>query len=102
MAASGIKLAVDESAYKAIEEQLDFGKSMIDAVIGGGTKIGDWMGATDSARLEHGEAIRAEGAILREFQALIKAKDPGFGGLIRVMNKRQEFLWVHPRFEKEY
>ena len=49
-----------------------------------------------------GEAIRAEGAILREFQTLIKAKDPGFGGLVRVMNKRQEFLWVHPQFEKEY
>ena len=102
VAASGIKLAVDETAYKAIEEQLDFGKSVIDAVIGEGTKIGDWMGASESARLEQGEAIRAQGAILREFQALLKAKDPGFGGLVRVMNKRQEFLWVHPQFEKEY
>ena len=102
VAASGIKLAVDEAAYKAIEEQLDFGKSVIDAAIGEGTKIGDWMGASESARLEHGEAIRAQGAILREFQALLKAKDPGFGGLVRVMNKRQEFLWVHPQFEKEY
>ena len=36
----------------------------------------------------------------REFQALLKAKDPGFGGLVRVMNKRQEFLWVHPQFER--
>jgi internalin A len=60
------------------------------------------MGASESARLEQGEAIRAEGAILREFQTLIKARDPGFGGLVRVMNKRQEFLWVHPQFEKEY
>ena len=102
VAASGIKLAVDEIAYKAIEEQLDFGKSVIDAVIGEGTKIGDWMGASESARLEQGEAIRAQGATLREFQALLKAKDPGFGGLVRVMNKRQEFLWVHPQFEKEY
>jgi len=32
----------------------------------------------------------------------MKEKDPGFGGLVRVQNKRQEFLWVHPRFEKEY
>jgi hypothetical protein len=102
VAASGIKLAVDEVAYKAIEEQLDFGKNVIDAVIGEGAKIGDWMGASETMRLEHGEAIRAEGATLREFQALIKAKDPGFGGLVRVMNKRQEFLWVHPQFEKEY
>jgi hypothetical protein len=26
----------------------------------------------------------------------------GFGGLVRVMNKRQEFLWVHERFAGEY
>jgi hypothetical protein len=26
----------------------------------------------------------------------------GFGGLIRVMNKRQEFLWVHEKFAGEY
>ena len=102
VASSGIKLALDETAYKAIEEQLDFGKSVIDAAIGEGTKIGDWLGASESTRLEHGEAIRAQGATLREFHALLKAKDPGFGGLVRVMNKRQEFLWVHPQFEKEY
>ncbi len=102
VAASGIKLAVDEVAYKAIEEQLDFSKNVIDAVIGEGTKIGDWMGASESAQLEHGEAMRAQGAILREFRVLLKAKDPGYGRLVRVMNKRQEFLWVHEQFEKEY
>jgi hypothetical protein len=32
----------------------------------------------------------------------LKEKDPGFGGLVRVMNKRQEFLWVHERFSGEY
>ena len=26
----------------------------------------------------------------------------GFGGLVRVMNKRQEFLWVHEKFAGEY
>ena len=39
---------------------------------------------------------------LRELQALLKARDPSFGGLARVRNKRQEFLWVHPQFEGEY
>ncbi len=39
-----------------------------------------------------------------QLTALLKDKDPssGFGGLIRVRNKRQEFLWVHERFEEEY
>ena len=102
VASSVVKLALDDTAYKAIEEQLDFGKKVIDATIGEGAKIAEFMGATDTTTLEHSEAIRAHGATLRELQALLKAKDPGFGGLVRVRNKRQEFLWVHPQFEEEY
>jgi hypothetical protein len=40
--------------------------------------------------------------MLRKFQVLLKEKDPGFGGLVRVQNKRREFLWVHPQFVGEY
>jgi hypothetical protein len=31
-----------------------------------------------------------------------RSKHPGFGGLMRLMNKRQEFLWVHEKFASEY
>jgi len=34
--------------------------------------------------------------------AMLKAKDPGFGRLVRVLNKRNEFLWVHENFAGEY
>lgn len=102
VASSAVKLALDDTAYKAIEEQLDFGKNVISATIGEGAKIDEFMGATDTTALEQGEVIRAQGATLRELHALLKAKDPGFGGLVRVRNKRQEFLWVHPQFEEEY
>jgi hypothetical protein len=34
--------------------------------------------------------------------ALLKEKDPSFGGLVRVQNKRREFLWVHEQFVGEY
>jgi hypothetical protein len=99
---SGIKLNLDDPAYKAIEEELDFGKSVIDASLSEGTKIGEFIGTADSTSLEHGESIRAQGATLRELHNILKAKDPGFGGLVRVMNKRQEFLWVHEKFAGEY
>jgi hypothetical protein len=104
VASSAIKLALDETAYKLIEEQLDFGTSIIDSVIGETTKIGDFLGVADSSTLEHGIAARADGSTLRELHALLKSKDPsfGFGGLVRVMNKRQEFLWVHEKFAGEY
>jgi hypothetical protein len=102
VASSAVKLALDETAYKFIEEQLDFGKSIIDATLGETAKIGDFLGTADSTNLEHGVAIRSDGSALRELHALLKAKDPGFGGLVRVMNKRQEFLWVHEKFAGEY
>lgn len=112
VASAGVKLALDEVSYKAIEEQLDFGKEAIDAALEGSEKIEDWLGEGNPGELPrgagklgdlpHGEALRAHGATLRELHALLKAKDPGFGELVRVMNKRQEYLWVHPYFESEY
>jgi hypothetical protein len=104
VASSAVKLVLDETAYKLIEEQLDFGKSIIDASLGETAKIGDFLGTADSTNLPqaHGVALRSDGSTLRELHALLKAKDPGFGGLVRVMNKRQEFLWVHEKFAGEY
>ncbi len=104
VASSAVKLALNETAYKLIEEQLDFGTSIIDATLGETAKISDFLGTADSTNLPqaHGVALRSDGSTLRELHALLKAKDPGFGGLVRVMNKRQEFLWVHEKFAGEY
>lgn len=99
---SKIKLDLNDERYKTIEEQLDFSKNVIDAVIGETAKIGEFYGTASKTSLEQGEAIRAQGATLRELHAMLKAKDPGFGGLVRVLNKRQEFLWVHEKFASEY
>ena len=102
VASSAIKFDLDDTAYEAIEEQLDLSSNIISATLGEGGKIGELMGTADTTGLEHGELIRAQGGALRELHALLKAKDPSFGGLVRVRNKRQEFLWVHPQFESEY
>lgn len=93
---------LDDAAYKAVEEELDLGQKSVDSVLKGGEKSQVWMGRGDALDLEHGEAVRAEGATLRQLHAWLQEKDPGFGGLMRVQNKRHEFLWVHPQFEKEY
>lgn len=104
VASSSVKLVLDDSTYKAFENYLDFGKEVIDASLSGSEKIVDWLDDGTSTDLEQGKLVRAQGAILREFHALLKAKDPAssFGGLVRVRNKRQEFMWVHERFEGEY
>lgn len=102
VASSATKLLLDDATYKGIEKELDLGQKSIESVIKGGEKLGSWLGESDAPDLERGEGVRAQGAILRQLHSFLKEKDPGFGGLVRVRNKRQEFLWVHPQFEKEY
>ncbi len=98
VSSSMVKISLDENAYKVFEEQLDFGKSIID------TTMGDSIDAADKMPLERGEASRVGGAALplRELHAMLKAKDPSFGDLVRVLNRRGQFLWVHPQFEAQY
>lgn len=102
VASAGTKLAIDELAYKAIEKQLDFGQKCIDSLVKGAEKMGTAIASNNSPSPESTEATHATGSILRQLQAWLKKRDPSFGGLVRVQNKRQEFLWVHKNFEKEY
>ena len=103
VASSALKV-IDDAALKILENQLGLGKEVLDAVSGAGTAINEFMDAVDTTELKQGVSVRGDGAILREFHALLKAKDPSnnFGGLVRVINNRQEFMWVHERFAGEY
>lgn len=102
VAGSATKLMLDDTTYKGIEEQLDLGQKSLEFAAKGSDVAVNWQSKTNTPDLEHGEAIRAEGAMLRQLHTLLKEKDPGFGGLVRVQNKRREFLWVHPQFVDEY
>ncbi|MBE0682644.1 MAG: hypothetical protein IH589_12090 [Anaerolineales bacterium] len=102
VASSTTKLMMSDDQYKSIEKQLAFGKDVFDSMLKGSGKLTDWNDKSDAPDLPHGAMQRAEGALLRELHSFLKEKDPGFGGLVRVMNKRQEFLWVHERFAGEY
>jgi len=75
---------------------------VIDAIAGEGSTLNEISNIIDSADIERGVGSRAENATLRELHALLKGVDPGFGGLVRVLNKRNEFLWVHEKFAGEY
>ena len=103
VAASATKFILDDPTYKGIQEQLDLGQKTIESTLKGSDMAlaGQSKSKSESPLLE-GDAIRAEGSILRELHALLKAKDPSFGNLVRVQNKRREFLWVHPQFVDEY
>lgn len=101
VASSALKVAND-AATQALQDQIGLGKDVIDAIAGESAALNEFSTVVDSANLERGVGSRAENATLRELHALLKAKDLGFGGLVRVLNKRNEFLWVHEKFASEY
>ena len=101
VAGAAAKLALDN--YEDIKKELELGLEVVkavargsqDALKGGGSDApADWVGGDQGSR-------RAEGATLRQLHAILKEKDPSFGGLVRVQNKRHEFLWVHENFKDE-
>jgi len=94
--------SIDDTAFKTLANQLNLGKDVINAIAGEANAINEYMNKVDAIHPEQGVAIRADSSTLRELHALLKAKDPGFGGLVRVLNKRNEFLWVHEKFAEEY
>lgn len=96
--ASAANLILDDATYKSIKTQLAFGKDSFDA-IGKGSAMSR---SNDAPNLSQGQIQVAKSAILRELHAFLKEKDPAFGGLVRVMDKRQKFLWAHERFAREY
>ena len=103
VAASATKLMLDEATYKGIEEELDLGQKSIESTLKGSDLATNLSTESDAPDWQQGEeAIPAQGSILRELHAMLKAKDPGFGGLERVQNRRREFLWVHPHFVDKY
>ena len=103
VAASAGKAMMEETAYKSIEKELDLAQKSIEFSLKSSDIAVDWFGKRDTPDLDRTEdAIRAQGSMLRQLHSFLKEKDPSFGGLIRVQNKRQEFLWIHPQFVGEY
>jgi len=96
IASAGMKLVINESLYN----NLDFAKETIDASLTGFEKSVDRLAQSGESGIA--KDFRPDDSALRELHAFLKAKDPSFGGLVRVMNKRHEFLWVHERFASEY
>lgn len=91
-----------EMNYKGVEAQLALGKASAESLLKAGGEVREWLAKDDGGEIDAGAGLCAEGAVLRQLHVWLKEKDPTFGGLVRVQNKRQEFLWVHPLFEKEY
>jgi hypothetical protein len=96
------KVLTDDSTYKRFGEELELGIKCAQSVLKGAGEAGGWLARSDDADFEPGDPMRAQADVLRELHSILKKKDPGFGGLVRVQNKRHEFLWVHKKFAGEY
>ncbi len=96
---SGLKFS---AGYEDFENQLSLGKEAFGALAKVGGNLGSWASDANSPDLPHGQMQHAKGALLRELHAFLKKEDITYGGLVRVMDKRDQFLWVHEQFEGEY
>jgi hypothetical protein len=93
----------------AIKDQADWAKDVTETVgemlekpEGEQSPTGIKRATSSSAEPVFGVINQATGGELRELHALLRKKDPGFGGLVRIHDKRKRILWVHPRFEPEF
>ncbi|MEG3860351.1 COR domain-containing protein [Microcoleus sp. herbarium12] len=103
VANSATKLILDEATYKGIEEGLDLGQKSIESTLKASDLATNFSDESDIPDWQQDEApIMAKDSVLRKLHDLLKAKDPGFGGLVRVQNRRREFVWVHEQFVDEY
>jgi hypothetical protein len=102
VAAAASKVVVPEDTYKAIEKQIGLAEKCATSLLRGAGEVGEWLTTGDVFEVPQANLMRAKGADLRQLHVWLSEKDPGFGGLVRVQNKRQEFVWVHPKFEGEF
>ncbi|MBE9029633.1 hypothetical protein IQ266_07810 [filamentous cyanobacterium LEGE 11480] len=98
-AIAATKLNLSDAAYKGIDEQIGMTQQTLTLASKGVT---DTLAVKSDRQFDRGDSIRAQGAVLRKLHTQIKTKDPSFGGLERVQNRRSEFLWVHKQFVSEY
>jgi hypothetical protein len=108
VAFSAAKLVTDATIYKDIENELDFSKVCIDALISEGEGISELL-VEDTIRADptgppQEKVTNTQNTILRQFHALLNEVDPSrrYGDLVKVTNKQQKFLWVHAKFASEY
>ncbi|MEM9151898.1 MAG: COR domain-containing protein, partial [Cyanobacteria bacterium P01_F01_bin.3] len=88
--------AIPDKTYKEIEKGLSLGKTLF------GSMVIDSRSHSESTDEQNDRERQLQNALLRELHTLLKKRDASFGGLVRVQNKRREFLWVHPQFKDEY
>ena len=99
VAIAATNLSLTDTAFDAIQAEINLTQKTLALATAGPQGLLADPGDSD---VEFGGAICAQGSVLRQLHALLKAKDPSFGGLLRVQNKRREFVWIHPQFVEEY
>lgn len=102
LAGTAVQAAIDSELQEKIEDQINFGLECAESMLEAKGEAGEWINDNDNNEANTGNLYHAHGSVLRELHAILRDKDPGYGGLERVQNKRREYLWVHPKYLHEY
>ncbi|RYG97641.1 MAG: hypothetical protein EON58_09250, partial [Alphaproteobacteria bacterium] len=102
VASTAAEVLLSDEVFERIGSNLEAGQRSIEILAKSGDQIREWSSSDVSLEKAPHGLQRAEGPALRQLHSWLKERDPSFGGMVRVQNKRQEFVWVHPRFREEY
>jgi hypothetical protein len=95
------KVVLGTETVKEISAGLDLGRELFKVALTGIDEVSSISSDPEVDEPDHGYPRAAYGASFRELQTLLKQQDAGLGGLVRVLNKRREVVWVHPDFVDE-
>jgi internalin A len=95
------KVVLGAETVNEISADLDLGRELFKLTLTGIDEVTSISGGPEIDEPDHGYPREAYGASFRELQTMLKKQDAGLGGLVRVLNKRREVVWVHPDFVDE-
>jgi hypothetical protein len=99
MAKAAAEIHLDAEHWKQLQGEIDAAQEGLLLLSEALTEPGNLDPTPALAMDSESEPV---GSALRELHALLRERDPGFGGLEKVRNKRREVIWVHPQFLQTY
>jgi Leucine-rich repeat (LRR) protein len=96
------QVLMEPAEHKQLASQLERVEKAFGALEKSGTRAARFLRRKDASTTPREVSTDRQGMSLRIVHTLLKQHDPDFGGLVRVQNRRYEYLWVHRRYVTEY
>lgn len=104
VSSSFIDQAINDTVFSSISSQLEDGQKALDSLVNtvDNSDLNIESSSSSTSKTPDNSPLSIDSSQLRMFQKWLEEKDPGFGGLVRVLNNQQEYIWVHSKYVGDY